>query len=259
MNKQTEPKLWFIFQGDDILLQQNSTEYVIPKITALDSLGISILHQQYLGIYQGMHCAFAEIDHQVLIPPGFSFHSLKQAYNLINNSDLFLIASRAKQLLWWDKSSHFCGFCGTKTVRSEIERAKICPQCHHHFFPQVAPVIMVRITQGDKILLARSHHFTPGVYSVLAGFIEPGETAEEAVIREVREEVGLEIKNIVYFGSQPWPFPSNLMLGFTAEYASGSIKMDLKEIEDAQWFSFYELPTLPQKISLARQLIDDLI
>lgn len=259
MNKLTETELWFIFQGDDILLQKNSTEYVIPKITALNSLGLSILHQQNFEIYQGMVCAFAEIDHQAPISPGFSFHSLKQAYNLINNPDLFLIASRAKQLLWWDKSNQFCGFCGAKTLRSEIERAKICSQCHHQFFPHVAPVIMVRITQGDKILLARSHHFTPGVYSVLAGFIEPGETAEAAVTREVREEVGLEIKNIVYFGSQPWPFPSNLMLGFTAEYASGSIKMDPKEIEDAQWFALNELPTLPQKISLARQLIDALM
>jgi NAD+ diphosphatase len=117
---------------------------------------------------------------------------------------------------------------------------------------------MMRITHGDKILLARSPHFTLGVYSVLAGFIEPGETAEEAVIREVREEVGLEIKNITYFGSQPWPFPSNLMLGFTAEYASGNINMDPKEIEDAQWFSLNQLPILPQKISLARQMIDNL-
>lgn len=262
MNKFTESALWFIFQGDDILLQKHLTECsehasLFPP-NELDSLGISILHQQYLGIYQEKHCFAAEIDQQTLIPPGFSFHSLKQAYNLLNNPDLFLIASRAKQLLWWDKSSQFCGYCGTKTLLSEIERAKICSQCHAHFFPHVAPVVMVRITHGDKILLARSHHFTSGVYSVLAGFIEPGETAEEAVIREVREEVGLEIKNIAYFGSQPWPFPSNLMIGFTAEYASGSIKMDPKEIEDAQWFSLNELPSLPQKISLARRLIDDI-
>lgn len=255
----TEPTLWLIFQGDSILLQGNITEPMIPKITQLNFFGISILHQQYLGIYQGKHCFTAEVDPQTPTPPGFSFHSLKQAHNLLNDSDLFLIAGRAKQLLWWAKSNQFCGFCRTKTVFSEIERAKICPQCHHHFYPQIAPVVMVRITHEDKILLARSHHFTPGVYSILAGFIEPGETAEEAVIREVREEVGLEIKNITYFGSQSWPFPSNLMLGFTAEYSSGCIKMDPREIEDAQWFSFYELPTLPQKISLARQLIDDLL
>jgi len=126
-------------------------------------------------------------------------------------------------------------------------------------FPHVAPVILALISRGDELLLARSPHFAPGLYSILAGFIEPGETAEQTVAREVQEEVGIQIKNIQYYGSQPWPFPSNLMIGFTAEYASGEIQIDPIEIEDAKWFNINNLPPLPTPISLSRRMIDEYI
>ncbi len=221
MNQFTESALWFIFQDENILLQSDATPHGIPRIINPNSLAIKISHQQYLGIYEGIHCFTAELEAQAVISQNFKPYPVRQCYELLNNHELFLLVTRAKELVWWDKSSQFCGHCGTKTSISPVERAKICPQCNHHHYPHVAPVIMARITRDDKLLLARSPHFTSGIYSVLAGFIEPGETAEEAAIREVREEVGIEIKNIAYFGSQPWPFPSNLMIGFTAEYASG--------------------------------------
>jgi len=136
------------------------------------------------------------------------------------------------------------------------ERAKRCPKCGLLHFPRLAPAIIVLVERGDKLLMARSRHFASGMYSVLAGFVEPGESLEEAVIREVKEEVGISIKDIQYFGSQSWPFPHSLMIGFTATYEGGEISMDDTEIEDAGWFSIDKLPPLPGKISIARKLID---
>jgi NAD+ diphosphatase len=141
----------------------------------------------------------------------------------------------------------------------EIERAKKCPNCGLLHFPRLAPAIIVAIERGDRLLMARSRRFTTGMYSVLAGFVEPGESLEETVAREVKEEVGISLKDIKYFGSQPWPFPHSLMIGFTATYASGEIVMDDSEIEDAGWFTVDSLPPLPGKISIARKLIDGFI
>jgi len=139
------------------------------------------------------------------------------------------------------------------------ERAKECPQCGLLHFPRLAPAIIVLIERGDQLLLARSRRFATGMYSVLAGFVEPGESLEEAVVREIKEEVSLSVKDIRYFGSQPWPFPHSLMIGFTATYAGGEISMEDEEIEDAGWFTVDRLPPLPGKISIARKLIDSFI
>ena len=136
------------------------------------------------------------------------------------------------------------------------ERAKKCPKCDLLHFPRLAPAIIVLVEQGEKLLMARSRHFASGMYSVLAGFVEPGESLEEAAIREIREEVGISIKDLRYFASQSWPFPHSLMIGFTATYAGGKISIDNTEIEDAGWFTADNLPPLPGKISIARKLID---
>jgi len=136
------------------------------------------------------------------------------------------------------------------------ERAKECPQCGLLHFPRLAPAIIVLVERGNELLLARSRHFLPGMYSVLAGFVEPGESLEEAVLREVKEEVGVEVKDIKYFGSQPWPFPHSLMIGFTATYTGGEISLNDEEIEEAGWFTVDNLPSIPGKISIARKLID---
>jgi NAD+ diphosphatase len=133
---------------------------------------------------------------------------------------------------------------------------KLCPKCGLLSFPRLSPAIIVAVVHGSKILLARANHFADGFYSVLAGFVEPGETLEECVRREVQEEVGLQVKNIRYFGSQPWPFPHSLMIGFTAEFAGGHITIDGAEIADAAWFSPADLPRIPGEISIARRLID---
>ncbi len=163
---------------------------------------------------------------------------------------------RAKQLLHWHKTSQYCSACGGKTRHSETETAKICLNCDRIIYPHTYPAIVVLIEKGDEILLARSHHFRPGIYSLLAGFVEAGESAEDTVRREVEEEVNIRVKKIRYFGSEPWPFENSFMIAFTAEYDSGEIIIDPKEIEDARWFKLDELPALPNKSSLSGILID---
>jgi NAD+ diphosphatase len=166
---------------------------------------------------------------------------------------------RSLQLLNWNKNSQYCGCCGGKTHMSEVEFVKDCINCNQKFFPQYSPAIIVRVTRGDEILLGRSYHFKKGIYSTLAGFVEAGESCEDAVHREVYEEAGIEIQNIKYHSVQPWPFPNSLMIGYTAEYKSGDLKVDTNELEDAQWFHVDKLPTLPMKSTIAYQLINEFV
>lgn len=172
------------------------------------------------------------------------------------DKELMLKIFRAKQLLHWHKTSQFCSACGGKTLHSETETAKICENCDRIIYPHTSPAIVVLIEKGEEILLARSRHFRPGVYSLLAGFVEAGESAEDTVRREIEEEVQIKVKNIRYFGSEPWPFENSFMIAFIAEYDSGDIIISPNEIEDARWFKWEELPLLPYKSSLSRQLID---
>lgn len=169
---------------------------------------------------------------------------------------LTAVIIRGKQLLNWHKASLYCSACGGKTKHSESETAKICLHCERVIYPSTSLAVLVLIEKGNQILLARSHYFRPGVYSVLAGFVEAGEPLEETLIREVQEEVGIQVKNIRYFGSQPWPFENSYMVAFRAEYHSGEIVPDLNEIEDAGWFTVDNLPLMPFKSSLSRKLID---
>ncbi len=168
----------------------------------------------------------------------------------------FAMAGRAKQIVEWDRTHRFCGRCGTETGSGPSELAKECPRCEMLFFPRLSPAAIVLVRRGEGVLLARSPGFPPGMYSVLAGFVEPGESIEETIEREIREEVGIEVGNVRYFGSQPWPFPHSLMIGFTADYAGGELRTDPTEIEDADWCPADDLPDLPPKVSIARAMID---
>ena len=184
-----------------------------------------------------------------------SFKGLRDIFELIDEAH-FQLGARAVQIVAWNRTHQFCSQCGTPTQAHPRDRARICPDCGLQFFPRLSPAIIVLVEKGGELLLARSPRFPPGRYSVLAGFVEPGETLEEAVAREVREEVNIQVDNIRYFGSQSWPFPNSLMLGFTASYAGGEIGIDEDEIVDANWYSPDNLPELPPTISIARQLID---
>jgi len=246
---------WFIFQENKLLVCQKPESLTLPSLMDLDELGLIVIRQHYLGQLDNHHCYTGEVAEGTNPPTGMSFEGLRQVYGRLDEA-LFWIAARAVQIIDWDRTHRFCGRCGIELKMKTTERAKECPQCGLLHFPRLAPAIIVLVERGNELLLARSRHFLPGMYSVLAGFVEPGESLEEAVVREVKEEVGMDVRDIKYFGSQPWPFPHSLMIGFTATYAGGQISLDDSEIEEAGWFTADNLPRIPSKISIARKLID---
>lgn len=186
---------------------------------------------------------------------GLSAHGLRASWELLPHGH-YALAARGRELLHFLDEHRFCGVCGHATAPLEHdEAAVICPSCGHRAWPRHSPAVMVLIRRGEEILLARSPHFIPGVYGLIAGFVDAGETLEAAAVREVREEVGLEITNLRWFGSQSWPYPHSLMLAFTADYAGGEIVCQPGEIEDAGWYRFDALPHIPSGASLAYRLI----
>jgi len=251
----SEPAWWFAFQGSRLLVHTEPSSLRVPFLFDFGELGLKSLSQHYLGQLDHRHCFAVELADGMDLPTGMAWEGLRKVYGLLDE-DLFWVAARAVQIVDWNRTHQFCSRCGTSLRPSLTERAKECSKCGLLHFPRLAPAIIVLIERGDQFLLARSRHFIQGMYSVLAGFVEPGESLEEAVRREVKEEVGLDVKDIRYFGSQPWPFPHSLMIGFTATYAGGEISPDDGEIEDAGWFGIDGLPTIPSKISIARKLID---
>ncbi len=252
------PSLWFIFQGEKLLLPatNNSAESICAH--SPEQLGLQPIYRQFLGRYGRINCFVAEVGDTIALPQAMCFKGLRSLFG-VGDEDLFSLAGRAVQILHWQREHRFCGRCGTAMNDRPTELARICPACDFVSFPRLSPAVIMSITRGNKILLARSPHFPPGMYSTLAGFVEPGETLEEAVKREVREEVDVRIGDITYVASQPWPFPHSIMIGFAAAYLAGEIVIDKDEIEDAGWFSVRELPVLPSKISIARLLIDNFI
>lgn len=207
-----------------------------------------------VGEWQGLPCYAADVTEFPVLPETEPT-PLRALFELAG-AEAFALAGRAVQLLDWQAQHRFCGRCGTPTERKADEHAMHCPNCGLLVYPRLSPAVMVLVRNGNKLLLARSPRFKPGVFSALAGFVEPGETLEQCAKREVYEEVGIEIANLRYFASQPWPFPNSLMVAFFADYAGGQIRPDPAEIEAADWFSPDALPLLPEPISISRQLID---
>jgi len=168
----------------------------------------------------------------------------------------FAVAGRATQIVEWAATHRFCGRCATPTERVDGERSMRCPACGLSAYPRIAPAIIVLVRKGDLALLAHGARFPAPFYSTLAGFVEPGESLEECLVREVKEEAGIDVGNLRYFGSQSWPFPHSLMVGFFADYQGGELALDPTEIVDAKWFRHDELPMIPPPLSISRQLID---
>ncbi|MEM7032098.1 MAG: NAD(+) diphosphatase [Chloroflexota bacterium] len=250
------PALWFTFSGPNLLIVEG-TPPTIPQIMSPSDLGLQSHHEQYLGTLGGQHCFLAELEPDLEPPTGMALSGLRDLFGNLDD-DHASLASKAIQLIAWRKTHQFCGRCGTKTELMTTERAMKCPNCNLTGYPRISPCIIVRVTRGDEILLARGPRWQPGWFSVLAGFIEPGETAEEAVEREILEEVGIQVKDIRYFSSQSWPFPNSLMLGFTAEYEAGTLTLQPDEILEADWFTRDTMPNVPSgKISIAGRLIEN--
>jgi NAD+ diphosphatase len=246
--------LYFAFRARELLV---SDTFAVPAVRSLDELGLTPVRTQYLGTLEGEHCFSAELPADRDPPSGAHFRDLRSLFGRLRD-ELFAMAGRAVQIMEWDRSHQFCGACAAPTRGHETARARVCTACGLEAYPRLAPAIIVSIERGPEILLARSPHFPVGIYSTLAGFVEPGESLEEAVRREVREEVGIWTRNFSYFGSQPWPFPGSLMIGFRAEYESGEITPDGVEIEDAGFFHVDALPqTFGSPMSISNWLIED--
>lgn len=246
---------FFIFSGDRLLIKINNGKPEIPYANSLEELNVSTSGKQYLGTFNGCPCYSAEISQDAAYKGDMRFEKLRSLFGALEDN-VFLLAGKAFQIMYWDKNHQRCGRCGGETYALEKERARKCTKCGFTSYVVLAPAIITAIIKDDKILLAHNSSFKGNMYSLIAGFVEAGETLEEAVEREIMEEVGLKVKNIKYFGSQPWPFPNSLMIGFTAEYESGEIKEDGVEIADADWFTADALPNIPGEISIARRIID---
>lgn len=220
----------------------------------LQGQGLPVLVEHMLGSFDGKPVRLLELESTAEVT-GCCWQTLRQLM-LENDSKTFQLLGYAAQIGTWARQHRFCGSCGAPMVLLPGERAMHCVNCEEQYYPRLSPSMIVLITRGDEVLLARSPRFSTGVYSTLAGFVEPGESVEQCVVREVREEVGVEVRHLRYIASQSWPFPHSLMLGFHAEYAGGEIVLQPEEIEDARWFSLTDLPSLPSKCSIARYLIE---
>ena len=250
-----EPAWWFVFTSTEMMVMEEEQTYSVPFIKDIADIELQPLREWYLGTLNGTHCYCAEIPGKSSIPDKMVFRGLRYLYGCIEES-LHRVAMKASHMIDWDRTYRYCNRCGMEMARAKGMNAKECPGCGFLSFPRISPAVIVLVEKDDKVLLARVKRFTTELYSVIAGFVEPGETLEETVKREIEEEVGIKVKNIRYFGSQPWPFPDSLMIGFTADYESGEIKIDEMEITDADWFDPDKLPIIPGKISIARKLID---
>lgn len=229
-----------------------------PCLISADCLeqdGWQVQRRHFLGYWSEHPCWALEIDElHPLDPMKYQSGNLYQILGRVDDA-LFALAGRAAQVLAWEYDHQFCGRCGQTMEADQQERAMRCAPCGTINYPRIAPCIIVLVTRGEELLLARNAKFPQPMYSTLAGFIEAGESAEETLVREVHEEVGVQVTNLQYFQSQSWPFPNQLMLGFFAEYAGGDIVCDLTEIADAQWFHYNELPMTPPVSSISGQLI----
>ena len=247
---------WYFAFSNGEILQRDDGDGNFQPLGLDDQALIERLHSKkhFMGTHRDIACFAVE----VVRTDEFEFAGLRSLFGKTDNMMLAL-AGRAQQICEWFRTHQYCGKCGQAAIEHDNDRAMICESCGIFSYPRLSPSIIVLIHRGREVLLARSHRFPEGMYSTLAGFVEPGESIEDTLIREVKEEVGVLVKNLEYLGSQPWPFPNSLMLGFHAEYDSGDIVLQEEEIADAKWFSIDDLPAIPGKIAISRWLIDDFL
>jgi NAD+ diphosphatase len=247
-------RTWFVIHRHGLVVREDAQGLSLPTDDDLELLGARRDDAHYLGQLDSTH-AFATLVEGKL-PAGFFARNMMMLHGALPDETM-AVAGRGAHVIDWATTHRFCGRCGTQNALDTTgERAMRCPQCRLVVYPRITPAIIVLVRRGEQALLARGARFQLPFYSTLAGFSEIGESLEETLAREVREEVGIEVTNIRYFGSQPWPFPNSLMLGFLADHASGELRIDPNEIVDAQWFSIDALPTIPPRVSIARRLID---
>ena len=250
--KRDDTNIWLIFNKRKILITTGSNK--LPTEELLDDSILSVENQLYLGTYNDGGIIVVQVKNDEITVKETTYINILETYTLLGD-ELFSVILYGLHLINWHMTSFYCGVCGAKTIESDRERAKLCPVCNNFIYPTVSPAIIVAVTKGNSLLLGRSHPFPENFFSVLAGYVEPGETLEECVAREVMEETGIAVKNIQYFDNQPWGFSGSLMIGFTAEYESGNITVDKDELAEAYWFTKDTLPETPSKASISGSLI----
>lgn len=249
--------LWTPYRGGDLLVKMLEGKRArLLRTDEIAELSLPIVRSQYLGTLDGAACITAELAADAPDVAGCRYGGLRQAFAWLDPEE-FHVAGTGFQIQYWDKNHRYCPGCGGPIQLKKTERAKRCDACDRDLYPPVVPATIVRITRGDSILMTRQSRFPAGMYGLVAGFMEPGESIEGCIAREVLEETGIRVRSIRYFGSQPWPFPHQIMIGFTAEYESGELVVDTTELEEARWFDRAAMPMLPPPISIARKLIDD--
>lgn len=248
------PALWLPFQNEKLLLQTRGAEITLLRGEPEVLSALTVNDPLYLGTLDGVPCLACETDEAASLPPDVEAVGLRALFGRLPDVQSTL-AGYASQMLHWRRTSLFCPVCGHATEPGGDGWARRCPQCGYTRYPHVSPAVLALVSDGDRLLLVHK----PGwgaMHSIIAGFVEPGESLEECVRREVMEEAGIEVTDIIYQGSQPWPFPHQLMVGFTARYVGGELKIDDAELDGAAWFTRDALPDLPSPISLSRQIID---
>ncbi len=253
--KNGEPAYWFIFCKDELLLQkEDDGRYGIPF-----SEDPPVRLEEWHTIHRitpldGKECRAVRIDMPVAADAHWATAGLRASYHMLPRA-FYLKAGKAAEILYWDQNTKFCGVCGAP-MRKHTDISKRCTNCGKEVWPQLATAIIVLVRRGDSILMVHPHNLKGDYYGLVAGFVETGETLEECVRRELMEETGVRVTNIRYFGSQPWPYPCGLMVGFHADYVEGEVHLQRSEIARGGWFSRDNLPAIPGKESMARMLID---
>lgn len=245
------PQYWYVFYGDQLLLQKQADGYTIPFTREAPTV---ITRSLPVEMPDGTVAIAAYTDQPFKETDSYQPMGLRAAYGQVDKY-LYRQAGKAYQINYWDQHSRFCPACGTPTEQ-KTPIMKKCPACGYEMFPAVSPAIIVLIRKADQILLVHARNFKGTFHGLVAGFLETGETLEQCVEREVMEETGLKVKNIRYWGNQPWPYPSNLMVGFIADYAGGEIQLQEEELSSGAFYGKDNLPEIPRKLSLARKMID---
>lgn len=243
---------WLLFSRQRLLVDAVTADF--PRLSDPAGLGLALSRPLFIGTLGGEPCFAAETAADAPAPAGMAWEALRPLF-LRYEEGRVAAASRASQLVDWERDHRFCGRCAAPTEPLPTEHARRCPACGLIVYPRIAPVMMALVRRGRELLLARGPHFPEGMFSALAGFVEAGESVEDCLRREVREEVGIEVGDLRYFGSQSWPFPQSLMLAYVCDYAGGEITPQPGEIEAAAWFDAAALPTIPMPMSIAGRLI----
>ena len=258
INTSSKTGISIILRNQEFLTSKTS-EFLLFEEDDLKWSEMEMVNKQFIGYLNDKPCYLLEITLDSKLDKGLILTPLRNLLGRIPDS-LFTVCSRSLQLSEWRKNNQFCGVCGTQMIMHETERAMFCGCNNLLVYPKISPCVIVLVTKGEELLLAHNKNFPGTFYSTLAGFIEAGESAESAIHREIFEEVKVKVQNIKYFGSQSWPFPSQLMLGYHAEYLEGEITPDGEEIDLADWFHYKDLPNVPTgNISISGQLIESYI